>query len=31
MKITAVKTTGIRMPIAPSRYSGEGAGTKREW
>ncbi len=31
MKITAVTTRGIRLPIPLPPYSTEGAGTKREW
>ncbi len=31
MKITAVRTTPIRVPIVVAPYSTEGAGTKREW
>ncbi|TVR60842.1 MAG: mandelate racemase/muconate lactonizing enzyme family protein [Spirochaetaceae bacterium] len=31
MKVTAVRTTPIRVPIAVAPYSTEGAGTKREW
>jgi len=31
MRITAVRTTGIRLPIPAAPYSTEGGGTKREW
>ncbi len=31
MRITAVRTTPIRVPIARPPYSTEGAGSKREW
>lgn len=31
MKITRVTTIPVRMPITRAPYSGEGAGTKREW
>ena len=30
MKITSVSTTALSLPV-PSRYSSQGAGTKREW
>lgn len=31
MRITAVTTRGVRLPIPLPPYSTEGAGTKREW
>ena len=31
MKITSVTTTAVSLPLPPRDYSGERAGTKREW
>ena len=31
MKITDISTIAVALPLPPPRYSGERAGTKREW